>query len=207
MLIVNDLTFKRNSRVIFRNFNLSLPNQKLIRIKGKNGSGKTTLIKIISNILIPDEGDIFWNGKKISKKPENFYKDLTLILDINTSKNDMKVIENINYWKKFYSSKVTFDDMDELLKMLEIYKYKNNYVKNLSYGEKRKLELCKLIIQQKKLWLIDEPYLGLDDHISNIIDKTFKSHCEKGGMIIFSSHYNPKIDGIEEINLENYANN
>ena len=43
--------------------------------------------------------------------------------------------------------------------------------------------------------------------IGNIIDKTFKSHCEKGGMIIFSSHYNPKIDGIEEINLENYANN
>ena len=80
-------------------------------------------------------------------------------------------------------------------------------MKHLSYGEIRKLELSRLIIEKRKLWIFDEPYLGLDEASINIVNETLTDHLRNNGMIIFSSHYNPKIPGIEKIQLEDYANN
>ena len=84
--------------------------------------------------------------------------------------------------------------------------YKKTQVNFLSKGEIKKLELCRLIIEQKKLWILDEPYVGLDDSTISLINETFKNHVENNGMIIFSSHYNPELQNLEIVQLENYAN-
>ena len=85
--------------------------------------------------------------------------------------------------------------------------YKNVMAKYLSLGEIRRLELCRLVIEQKKLWILDEPYLGLDESITRILTETLKSHINNGGMIIFSSYFHPQIMDIEELQLEDYENN
>ena len=75
----------------------------------------------------------------------------------------------------------------------------------MSYGEIRKLELCRLVIEDKKLWILDEPYLGLDKTMIQILNETFNNHRNKGGMIIFTSHMQPEISNLNEINLNNHA--
>ena len=85
MLLANNIYFNRSNKKILENINLSLSSKKIIHLTGNNGVGKTTLLKILCNIIQPDEGDIFWNGKNIKKNPYEFYKDLTLIMDKNTS--------------------------------------------------------------------------------------------------------------------------
>ena len=77
--------------------------------------------------------------------------------------------------------------------------YKNTQVSNLSYGEIKKLELCRLMIEKKKLWILDEPFIGLDNKSVDII----KNHAELGGMVILTSHIKPDLTNIEKINLEN----
>ena len=94
-----------------------------------------------------------------------------------------------------------------MLKALNIYKYKATLVQNLSYGEKRKLEISRLVIERKKIWIFDEPYLGLDEQSINVFNETLLNHAKKEGIIIFSSHYHLEIQGIITIDLENYANN
>ena len=59
MLLVNNIEFKRNNKIILKDINLSLPPKKIIHLTGKNGAGKTTLLKILSNILMPELGEIF----------------------------------------------------------------------------------------------------------------------------------------------------
>jgi heme exporter protein A len=86
-------------------------------------------------------------------------------------------------------------------------KYKNIQVNFLSKGEIRKLELFRLVIEQKKLWILDEPYDGLDESTNELINETFKNHVQKDGMIFFSSHHYPELQNMDTINLENYANN
>ena len=88
MLLANNLSFERSGKCLFQKLDLSVPPQKIIQIRGRNGIGKTTLIKILSNIMLPTTGEIYWNGKNIRKNTNDFFKNLVLILDNNTSKND-----------------------------------------------------------------------------------------------------------------------
>ena len=77
MLLANNLSFKRSSKTIFHNLDIALAPHKIIQIKGRNGIGKTTLTKILSNILIPTTGNIYWNGQNIKKGSHLFFKNLT----------------------------------------------------------------------------------------------------------------------------------
>ena len=207
MLLANNLSFERSGKCLFQKLDLSVPPQKIIQIRGRNGIGKTTLIKILSNIMLPTTGEIYWNGKNIRKNTNDFFKNLVLILDNNTSKNDLTVIENIKFWQTIFSSPINKNEIDLLLELLNIHNYKDTLVKHLSRGEKRKLELSRLMIEKKKLWIFDEPYLGLDESTITTFNETLKNHTKAEGMVIFSSHYHLEIQGVETINLENYANN
>ena len=207
MLLANNLSFKRGQREIFKKINISLPPKKIIHLKGRNGIGKTTLIKILVNMLFPTTGEIYWNGKNIKKNLYEFFSNLTYIMDIQTSKNELTVNENIRFWMKLFSSNIKSKQLEGVFDLLSLDKYKNTQVNFLSKGEIRKLELFRLIIEQKKLWILDEPYVGLDESTNELINETFRNHIDNDGMIIFSSHHYPELQNMDTINLENYANN
>tara|TARA_Y100000590_G_scaffold470272_1_gene663237 strand:- start:2450 stop:3076 length:627 start_codon:yes stop_codon:yes gene_type:complete len=208
MLIANNISIQFGEKKIFKNLDLSVRPKKIIQIRGRNGVGKTTLIKILANIMIPTTGEIFWNGKNIHKKNSiEYFKDLALVMETNTSKNDLTVYENIKFWKTLFNSSIQNTEIDSLLEMLNLQNNKKTFVKYLSYGEKRKLEISRLVIEKKKIWIFDEPYLGLDDATINIFNETLKNHIKTEGMVIFSSHYQLEVQGVDTIDLENYANN
>ena len=207
MLLANNLSFKRGQKEIFKELNISLAPKKIIHLKGQNGIGKTTLIKILVSILLPTTGDIYWNGKNIKKNLNKFFSNLTYVMDTQTSKSELTVSENIWFWMKLCSSKLKSKQLDRVFDLLSLDKYKNTQVNYLSKGEIKKLELFRLVIEQKKLWILDEPFVGLDESTYELINETFKNHIENNGMIFFSSHHYPELQNMDTINLENYANN
>ena len=199
MLLVNNLSFTRNKNKIFDNLHLSLSNGQITQIKGKNGSGKTTFLKVILNILEPKTGEIFWEGKNIKKNIFNFYNETTFIMDQNTSTRHLTVMDNIIFWKGLSSSKISNEEISLLLETFDIKKYKNTNVMHLSSGEIKKLELLRLILEQKRLWVLDEPYNHLDDTSIEILNQTFIDHGDKDGIVLFASHFEPSIDNLEVI--------
>jgi heme ABC exporter ATP-binding subunit CcmA len=201
MLLINNLSFSRNETKIFENLNLSLSNKKIIQIKGRNGSGKTTFLKVILNILEPNNGEIIWKGKNIKKNIFDFYKQTTFIMDNNTSTRELSVEDNINFWRGLSSSKLKNEEIFELLNKLNIEKYYKTKVMYLSSGERKKLELIRLILEQKKLWVLDEPFNHLDDLSIEILNQTFLDHVNNDGMILFASHYDPMINNLETLVL------
>jgi len=205
MLLANNISFYRNNNIIFKDVSLALPPQKIINITGANGIGKTTLLKILTHVLIPKKGDIFWNGKNIKKNLFNYYKDVTFVMDKQNSNINLSDIENIFFWKKLFSSIISKKEIDAILDLLSLDSYRNTPINYLSNGEIKKLELTRLVIERKKLWMLDEPYIGLDIETINLLNETFINHTKSGGMIIFSSHYVPDIPNIENLQLENYA--
>ena len=201
MLLINNLSFSRNETKIFENLNLSLSNKKIIQIKGRNGSGKTTFLKVILNILEPNNGEIIWKGKNIKKNIFDFYNQTTFIMDNNTSTRELTVEDNINFWRGLSSSKLNNEEIFELLNKLNIEKYYKTKVMYLSSGERKKLELIRLILEQKKLWVLDEPFNHLDDLSIEILNQTFLDHVNNDGMILFASHYDPMINNLETLVL------
>ena len=79
--------------------------------------------------------------------------------------------------------------------------YLNQKVGALSLGETKKLEFLRLIIENKKVWILDEPLSNLDEDSIELMKQTFEDHSSKEGSIIFSSHQNPGIYVTEEIQL------
>ena len=205
MLLANNISFYRQNTIILKDVSLALPPYKIINITGANGVGKTTLLKILTQVLMPEKGDIFWNGKNIKKNLFDYYKNVTFVMDKQTSNINLSVIENIFFWKKLFSSKISNKEIDAILDLLSLSGYRNTLINFLSSGEIKKLELARLVIEQKKLWILDEPYIGLDIETINLLNETFINHIKSGGMIIFSSHYVPNISNLENLHLENYA--
>ena len=201
MLIVKDLSIERLDKKIFENINLSLSPGNITILKGKNGSGKTTLLKAILNLIEPSFGSIYWKGKLLKKNLYDFYNHVTYIADTTTSLRKLTIKDNINIWKKFFISNINDAQIETALKTLKLDNYLNKKVGTLSFGETKKLEFLRLIIENKKVWILDEPLSNLDEDSIELMKQTFEDHCNKEGSIIFSSHQNPGIYVTEEINL------
>ena len=201
MLIVKDLSIERLDKKIFENINLSLSPGNITILKGKNGSGKTTLLKTILNLLEPSFGSIYWKGKLLRKNLYDFYNHVTYIADTTSSLRKLTIKDNINIWKKFFISKINDAQIETALKTLKLDNYLNKKVGTLSFGETKKLEFLRLIIENKKVWILDEPLSNLDEDSIELMKQTFEDHSSKEGSIIFSSHQNPGIYVTEEIQL------
>ena len=202
MLLAQNITLHRSGKEIFKDINISLSDGKIIILKGKNGSGKTSLLKTILNILEPSSGSIYWKGKLIYKNINDYYNNLTYIADKTTSLRQLTLYENIKIWRKIFLSNVSYDQIKNILSILKLDNYLNQKINTLSLGETKKFELLRLIIENKKFWVLDEPFTNLDFESIKIIEQTFLDHVNNNGFIIFSSHQKPDIKNVEEIILD-----
>tara|TARA_S200000501_G_scaffold210058_1_gene197319 strand:- start:1521 stop:2126 length:606 start_codon:yes stop_codon:yes gene_type:complete len=201
MIIVKNLSVRRLDKIIFENINLSLSSKSIIILKGKNGSGKTTLLKALINVIEPSAGSIYWKGKLLKKNLYDFYNNVTYISDKTSSLTKLTVKDNVSIWKKIFLSKLNNSQIETALQTLGLINFLDQKVGTLSLGENKKLELLRLIIENKKVWILDEPFSNLDEDSIKLMKQTFEDHCAQEGAIIFSSHQNPGIYVTEEINL------
>ena len=201
MILVKDLSIERSNKKIFENVNLSLGSGKIILLKGKNGSGKTTLLKALLNLIEPSSGAIYWKGKLLKKNLYNFFNHVTYIADRTSSLSKLSVQENIKIWKKIFLSNISNSQVENILKTLKLDIYLDQKVNSLSFGETKKLEFLRLIIENKKIWILDEPLSNLDNESIDVIAQTFEDHRSKEGSIIFSSHQVSDINVSEEVLL------
>ena len=201
MILVKDLSIERSNKKIFENVNLSLGSGKIILLKGKNGSGKTTLLKALLNLIEPSSGAIYWKGKLLKKNLYNFFNHVTYIADRTSSLSKLTVQENIKIWKKIFLSNISNSQVENILKTLKLDIYLDQKVNSLSFGETKKLEFLRLIIENKKVWILDEPLSNLDNESIDVIAQTFEDHRSKEGSIIFSSHQESEINVSEEVLL------
>ena len=202
MILVKDLSIERSNKKIFENVNLSLGSGKIILLKGKNGSGKTTLLKALLNLIEPSSGAIYWKGKLLKKNLYNFFNHVTYIADRTSSLSKLSVKENIKIWKKIFLSNISNSQVENILKTLKLDIYLDQKVNSLSFGETKKLEFLRLIIENKKIWILDEPLSNLDNESIDVIAQTFEDHRSKEGSIIFSSHQESEINVSEEVVLK-----
>ena len=201
MLLVKDISLNRSKREIFKNVSMTLTSGKVVILKGKNGSGKTSFLKTILNLINPTAGSVYWKGKTLDKNLYDFYNNITYIADKTTSIKQLTVDQNINIWKKLFLSNIDLDQIQKILFTLNLSIYENTKVSSLSLGEIKKLELIRLVIENKKFWILDEPLTNLDNDSIDVVEQTFMDHRNNGGSIIFSSHHNNQIGASEEIKL------
>ena len=194
MLLVQNLSLERLDKKIFENINFSLGTNNIVMLKGRNGSGKTSLLKSVLCILEPTSGSMFWKGKPINKNLYDFYNNVTYISDKTSSVRQLTIANNIKIWKKIFLSKLDKNQIDGILSNLNLTNLIDKKVNTLSLGEIKKLELLRLVLEEKKIWILDEPLNNLDSDTIEILSQTFEDHCNNGGSILFSTHQELQIN-------------
>lgn len=175
--IVDDISFKVEAGDIFG-------------FVGHNGAGKTTTIKSIVGILDFNDGDILIDGVSIKKDPISCKKKMAYIPDNPDLYEHLTGIDYLSFIADVYE--VDEKKKDELIKkyasMFEITDSLGSLISTYSHGMKQKLAIISALIHEPKLYVLDEPFVGLDPKATHLLKEIMKEKCKEGCAFFFSTH-------------------
>ncbi len=205
VLEIISVYFYRNKRKIFDNFNLKLKKSQIMILIGKNGVGKSSLFDLIVGILEPQSGIIKINNIPITDHYSNKRFLFTYLPHKDSLKDNLSVKENLEIWLNLSEGRNYFSSIDSTLRYFDIQNLKNTLVGNLSQGQRKKVSLSKLKLSDNKIWLLDEPFNGLDANSINKTVKLIEKYSKTGGTVLLSNHININIRNSKNIILKSKA--
>jgi heme exporter protein A len=191
MIKIKKLSFARGNNLIFQNVSFAVKPNELIVLKGANGQGKTTLLSNIVNFLEPLEGEILYNGKSVDGHTAS--QCFLYIGENNFAYDNLSLNENIKYWLAVHNVNFSQEIRDKSIKFLFNELNLNLKFYQLSYGQKKKLQLLLLMLVNKPVWILDDPFNGLDKGTINKITSLLSRKLEDHGIILISSHQDVSI--------------
>lgn len=187
-LSATNLAVVRGERILFDKLNFTLKNGSVIYLQGANGSGKTTLLRTLCGLSQPHKGSIDWNGESIASLAEEYSKHLLYIGHLPGIKEDLTALENLQFSLAMLGTEVTNSKATEVLTMLGLAKGLNLQTRMLSQGQKRRVVLARLWLQNLPLWILDEPFTALDAAATDLLKQKIESFANAGGMVMMTSH-------------------
>ena len=157
---------------------------------GHNGAGKTTTLKCISGILPFDEGEIVIDGIDVKKDPMAAKRIMRYIPDNPDLYTFLTGTGYLNFLCDIYSidASVRSERIERYAKLFEIESKLGDLIGSYSHGMSQKLALIGALIQQPKLLMLDEPFVGLDPKAAHTLKEIMREMVEAGSAIFFSTH-------------------
>ena len=173
---------------------------EIVGFLGPNGAGKTTTLKMLSGLLYPTEGNISVLGHTPSKRDKTFLRQMTLIMgNRNQLVWDIPALDSFELNRAIYrlpdtEFRKTRDEFIELLEMQEIV---TKPVRNLSLGERMKVEIAAALLHKPQALFLDEPTIGLDVTMQRRIREFIKSYNKRyQATMMLTSHYMADIEAL-----------
>lgn len=184
-VIAKKISYKINDNKLFHDLSFCLNKGKALHICGDNGSGKSTLIRIILGITKQTKGEL-----EISST-----KGISYIGHKNAIKNYLSVEDNI-LLMQLHNHK----DLNRYIEILNLKKYLDVLVANLSFGQQKKLALLRIFLNNSDIIILDEPFVGLDNETQKILSNFLNEQLENNKILIFTSHISCEINS-EALNI------
>lgn len=174
---------------------LEIPEGVIFGMLGPNGAGKTTMIRIINQIIGPDEGKLYFNGEPLEPK---HVSQIGYLPEERGLYKKMKVGEQAVYLAQLKGLSKT-DARNRLkywFEKFELAGWWNKKVEELSKGMQQKVQFIVTILHEPRLLIFDEPFSGFDPINANLIKSEILELKKKGATIIFSTH---RMESVEEL--------
>ncbi len=177
LLSVNKVSKKGDKTHIVSDVSFEQQRQQKIALAGETGSGKTTLLKMIAGLIQPDEGDIFFEEKRIPGPEEKLVPGHNSIAYLSQQYDLAKFLRVEQVLA--YSNSLAADDAQLLYEVCQITEFMNRRTDELSGGEKQRVALAKALVGSPQLLLLDEPFSNLDITHKNILKLVIDDICEQ----------------------------
>lgn len=170
---------------------LTIKSGEFFGLLGPNGAGKTTLISILSTLLLPTEGEVRIGGEKLTRQRQDIKRKLSLITQHNSLRGDMTLDEIMELQARLYflNLKKAKERSEELLTFCGLIDHRKKTVRKLSGGMKRKLMLCRALLTEPEILILDEPTIGLDPASRRQMWDLLRTLNRQGMTILLTTHY------------------
>lgn len=188
MLEVSNLKCVRGERQLFDGVGFRLESGKLLYLRGANGAGKTSLLRILCGLSPAEAGQICWDGVPIDKLGGLYRQELFYLGHHNALQEALSVSENLAFYAALTGVMPSEADTASALTRLGLRGCQARLVRHLSQGQKRRVALSRLMLNRARLWILDEPFVALDQAAIQILADLVASHLDKGGLAVLTSH-------------------
>lgn len=187
MLEVKNIKKKFNQKLVVNDVSFSVNSGEILGLLGKNGAGKSTIFRLILNIIDPEEGQILLNGKKYTIKDT---KLVGFLPEEGSLGQELTVYEQMCFYGslKGISEEQVLERLEYWLQKFDIVEYMNKRIKELSKGNRQRIQFIAAIMHDPDLIILDEPFSGLDPLGVEKFKEILIELKHKNKAIIFSSH-------------------
>jgi heme exporter protein A len=200
-LIVSDLAIDRGGRRILDRLSFTVSSGEVLVLTGPNGAGKTTLIRAIAGFLPAAEGEIRLDGGA----PDAEIAELSHFVGHRDGiKGALSVAENAGFFQRYLggaSSAQAAESVYAALERLGLGGLAEVPAAWLSAGQRRRLGLARLLLAERRLWLLDEPTVSLDAGAVETLARMVAEHLARGGFLVAATHIPLGLSAARELRL------
>lgn len=195
ILEVKNVVKRYGSHTALNGVSLEIPKGSIYGLLGPNGAGKTSLIRIINQITMPDEGEVWLDGERLNP---SHISHIGYMPEERGLYKTMKVGEQALYLAqlKGLSKKEAKEQLKYWFEKLEIQGWWDKKIQELSKGMAQKIQFVVTVLHRPKLLILDEPFSGFDPVNANLIKDEIMELRDKGTTVIFSTH---RMESVEDM--------
>lgn len=178
--------------------NLEIKRGEILALLGPNGAGKTTLINAICGIVIPSSGYITVDGFDVVKNFRETRSQIGLVPQELNLEAFEQVFQNVSFTRGLYGKKENPEYIEKILKDLSLWDKKDNRLRELSGGMKRRALIAKALSHEPQILFLDEPTAGVDISLRRDMWRVVKNLQDSGVTIILTTHYIEEAEAIAD---------
>jgi heme exporter protein A len=199
------LTCIRGDRLVFQNLDFEVAPGSALVLEGPNGSGKSSLLRVVSGLLGAAAGELTWQGRPISEDAEGHRARLHYVGHQDAVKPVFTVAENLRFWATMHGGDFPEGGIAGALERLAIDHLADLPARLLSAGQRRRLNLARIVASWAPLWLLDEPTTSLDAASSAMVRDLVAEHCAAGGLVMMATHLSLDLPTASVLRMERFA--
>jgi heme exporter protein A len=188
MIEVKKLVKRFGMKTVLRGVDFHVERGEFVALLGPNGAGKTTFLRILSSLARPSLGEVNVAGYQLPHQAAQVRARLGVVSHMPLLYGDLTAQENLEFYARMYGIKNHQLRITEVLDMVGLANRRHDLVRTFSRGMAQRLAIGRAVLHDPEVILFDEPYTGLDQDASSMLDEVLKSVAAQGRTVVMTSH-------------------
>ena len=188
MIEVKKLVKRFGLKSVLRGLDFDVQPGEFVALLGPNGAGKTTFLRILASLSSPSMGQVNIAGYNLPKQAAAVRARLGVVSHLPLLYNDLTAEENLLFYARMYGIQNSGERITEVLEMVGLKKRRLDLVRTFSRGMQQRLAIGRAVLHDPDVMLFDEPYTGLDQDASSMLDEVLQTVAQQGRTVVMTSH-------------------
>lgn len=188
MIQVRKLVKRFGLKTVLRGLDFDVQPGEFVALLGPNGAGKTTFLRILASLSRPSLGEVRVAGHRLPHESAAVRARLGVVSHLPLLYGDLTAEENLRFYGKMYNLFRLERRITEVLGLVGLEPRRRDLVRTFSRGMQQRLAIGRAVLHDPEVILFDEPYTGLDQDASAMLDDVLRSVAAKGRTVVMTSH-------------------